>query len=396
MSTASAARGAVGRVAATHLQTRRGLLVTVAFLVAAAVATVAADNWWLPLHLFLVGAVLSAVATTTQMLAITWSSSPPTRPWLAIAQRWTLAAGAVGVVVGRDGGSDRLIEIGAALVIVALLAMVPILMAIRRGAVTDRYRPAIDAYLVAHVAGAAGATLGVLLATGRTGTHYVEIRSAHVTINLFGLVGGVIAATLPYFTATQVRSKMNRRATPRAIRVVLAGLGAAVAVAVIGQLTGRPGVAAVALVVYAGALVRVVTLLPIYDPSRWRWTGPRLAQLLCGIAWWTAMTVVYAIEVGRDRLGGTALLTLAIGGFAQILVASLAYLGPVVRGGGQAQLTAGFRATRSWISLAAGNIAALGALLERRSLLLIAVAVWVADIAARAVWLLATNAPATR
>ncbi|HRD99682.1 MAG TPA: hypothetical protein PLV68_00185, partial [Ilumatobacteraceae bacterium] len=53
---------------------------------------------------------------------------------------------------------------------------------------------------------------------------------------------------------------------------------------------------------------------------------------------------------------------LVIGGFAQILVASLAYLGPVLRGGGHRRLSAGFAITRSWTSLAAGNAAALAAL----------------------------------
>lgn len=55
-----------------------------------------------------------------------------------------------------------------------------------------------------------------------------------------------------------------------------------------------------------------------------------------------------------------------IGGYAQILVASLAYLGPVLRGGGHRRLTEGFAITGSWPSLAAGNIAAVGALLDAR------------------------------
>ncbi|MEJ7721804.1 MAG: hypothetical protein WKF58_15885, partial [Ilumatobacteraceae bacterium] len=64
-------RGAPGRVAEVHAQTRRGLLVA-AGLVVAAVVTGAARvgaGWWLPLHLFVVGGLLSAISATTQMFA---------------------------------------------------------------------------------------------------------------------------------------------------------------------------------------------------------------------------------------------------------------------------------------------------------------------------------------
>lgn len=381
----SASRGAAGRVAATHFQTRRGLLVAVLFVIAAVVVGLwRGDTWWLPLHLFLIGGVLSAIAATTQMLAITWSSSPPTKPWLAAGQRWILAAGAVGVVVGRDTTTNWLVEAGGTLVIVALLVMVPILLAIRRGAVTDRYVPAIDAYMAAHVFGALGAVIGIIMATDRAGQDYLRLHDAHLTINLFGLVGGVIAATLPYFTATQVRAKMSPRATPSVIRGVVGIVILATAVAALGALSATRWAAMVAMLLYAAALVVIVTLLPIADRKRWNWAGPRLAQLLAGIGWWVAMTVLFAVRVGRGHDLGIAVRTLAIGGFAQILVASLAYLGPVVRAGGHQQLTAGFALTRSWISLAAGNLAAVASVVEARLLLLAALAVWAVDIAARA------------
>jgi hypothetical protein len=55
---------------------------------------------------------------------------------------------------------------------------------------------------------------------------------------------------------------------------------------------------------------------------------------------------------------GPVLRALAVGGLAQILVASLAYLGPVLRGGGHERLTQGFALTRSWPGLALANVAA--------------------------------------
>jgi hypothetical protein len=80
-----------------------------------------------------------------------------------------------------------------------------------------------------------------------------------------------------------------------------------------------------------------------------------------------------------------------VGGFAQILVASLAYLGPVLRGGGHERLTAGFAITRSWVSLAAGNTAAVAALVGHDPTLAAALAVWLTDLAVRAGRLLTTT-----
>ena len=103
----AAGRGAPGRVAEVHAQTRRGLLVAAAFMAAAVVTGIAGvgAGWWLPLHLFVVGGLLSAISATTQMLAVTWSAAPAPRPLVAGAQRWALAVGAVALVVGRE--TDR-------------------------------------------------------------------------------------------------------------------------------------------------------------------------------------------------------------------------------------------------------------------------------------------------
>jgi hypothetical protein len=111
-------------------------------------------------------------------------------------------------------------------------------------------------------------------------------------------------------------------------------------------------------------------------------------QLLTGIAWWVATVAALAVVTARGSSDRAVLQALVIGGFAQILVASLAYLGPVLRGGGHRRLTAGFAITRSWLSLAAGNVAAAAALAASRSIMLVALAVWVADVTVRALRLL--------
>jgi nitrite reductase (NO-forming) len=385
-----AGRGAAGRVAAVHAQTRRGLAVTVGFGVAAVLAAAAGlgEGWWAPLHLFVAGALLSAISATTQMLAVTWSAAPAPSRAGTRAQRWLLTAGAVGLVAGHETDMSWLFVAGGGAVVAAMLALAPILLRIRQLAVTPRFAPAIEAYVAAVVAGAAGMSVGLVLGTGNGGPRILELRDTHLILNLLGLVGLVVAATLPYFAATQVRARMPHRATPARIRLVVGTLVLATTVAAIARFQGHAALVTVALAGYALGLGGVAALLPVYGSGRLTWGGPRVVQLLLGLAWWAAMTVALGVVIARGTGDRAVLEALVIGGFAQILVASLAYLGPVVRGGGHRRLTAGFALTRSWPSVIAGNTAAVAALAGQRSVLLVAVVVWVVDIVVRALLLI--------
>lgn len=379
-------RGAAGRVAQVHAQTRRGLVMTAAFVAAAVVAGVMSigAGWWLPLHLFVVGALLTAISAVTQMLAVTWSAAPATRPAVAAAQRWLLAAGTIALVTGREIGRTWLFVAGGATVVVAMLCLAAVLIRIRREAVTARFAPAIEAYVAAVVTGAIGMTIGILLGADRAGANAVELRDVHLTLNVFGLIGLVVAGTLPFFSATQVRTKMSPRATPTTMRTTSAVLAAATTVTAVGHLAARPSIVAVGLAAYALGLLATGAMLPIYARRRLSWAGPRVAQLVAGLAWWVAMTAALAVTSLRETNDRAVLQALVIGGLAQILVASLAYLCPVLRGGGHRRLSAGFAITRSWMSLAAGNTAALAALAGSDRALAVALTVWLADIALRA------------
>jgi hypothetical protein len=184
---------------------------------------------------------------------------------------------------------------------------------------------------------------------------------------------------------------MSPRATPTALRVTYGALVAATAIAATGHLIDRSGVVAGGLITYGLALLALTAMLPIYARSRVRWAGPRVVQLMVGVGWWAAMTIALAVATIRATDDRAILQALVIGGFAQILVASLAYLGPVLRGGGHRRLTAGFAVTRSWVSLAAGNTAAIAALVGHGPILAAALAIWLIDMAVRVVRLLATT-----
>ncbi|MEO6629372.1 MAG: hypothetical protein ABIP03_12485, partial [Aquihabitans sp.] len=372
-----------------HRQARQGLTLALGFVAVAPLAAVVPHHTgvWLPLHLFLVGGMVGTLSAVTQMLAITWSSSPPPVRWLAAAQRWSLALGTVAVAVGRERNIEGLTGAGGAAVVAALVLLAVILAGIRRTAVTFRYLPAIDAYLLAAVAGLVGGSLGTALATGHVAAeNLVAFRNAHLSVNIFGLVGMVAAGTLPFFSATQIRSRMAPWATSGRIRAVVLWLTAATVVMASGHLVKHPAVAAGGLAAYAVGIGAVVALCPRVTRRQVQWAGPRLWQLAAGVAWWLAMTLVLAVQFATGRgYDGPVLRALAVGGYAQILVASLAYLGPVLHRGGNRTLAGRFALTRSWGSLVAGNVAAACALADASVALAAVLGIWLVVIAARAV-----------
>lgn len=367
-----------GRVAEMHRHARRGLATSAAFVGAALLATCMPSRTgpWLPLHLFLVGAVTSAIATVAPMLAVTWSASPAPSRRVVACQRWLLAVGAVLVVVGRESRRGLWTAVGGALVATALALVIAILVRVRRSARTPRFAPAIDAYVLALVGALTGIALGVGLGTGSLGPF---TRNGHVLVNLFAFVGVVIAGTLPYFTATQQRSKMTTRATPRRIRAVTVGLWFSAIAAGWAATVSAETAAQVSLTAYGIGLAALTTLLPMPRRKHVAWAGPRLLQLFAGLAWWFAMTLWIAADYGPAGIRRPVLLALVIGAYGQILAASFAYLVPVVRGGGHERLAAGFRTTRSWAALAFGNIAAALALVGQSTLMTVTLAAWVID-----------------
>ena len=381
------ARGAAGRVTAVHRQTRASLRWCLAFLIAAvAVAVLDGDaGRWAPLHLFLVGGLLTAVSTATQLLAVTWSAAPAPLDRLALAQRASLIAGASLLVLARRlEWPGWMAATAGALVVLALVLLAVSLGRIRSGAAVDRFLPAVDAYLIATTFGIAGSLLGAAVAAGVRSEHHDRLVTAHLGLNLYGLVGLVIAGTLPYMVATQARTTRGERATPGAVWAVVATMAAASAVMTVGALGGDERLRASGLAVYALAVVAVVRLLPRLGRRRFAWAGPRLVQLLCGVAWWAAMTGVLAWVTFDGGDPGPPRVALVVGGYAQILTASIAYLAPVVRGGGHAQLGRGLRRTRSWVGPLAGNAAGVAALVESRAALTVALAAWALDSTVRA------------
>lgn len=373
--------GERGRVRTAQGQLRCSLLIAGAYVAAAPISALVphSTGWWLPLHLFLVGGLLSAVSGATQYFAVTWAAGPPPTGRAAWVQRSLIAGGALILAVGRELKLPTVVATtGGLSIVTGLLALAVLLIHIVKPAVQRRFDPAIRFYLVAILAGGLGCGVGMTLLLSPDLGHHDRFLSAHVTLNLLGLVGLVIVGTLPFFSATEARTRMSSRATVRAQAVLLGWFALALAAATLGLLDGSSSLAATGLGGYALGLGFLVTMLPTIRKKQLRWAGPRLVQLGVGVVWWAAGVAFASVRAadGRPPFDHSVLALIAVGGYAQILVGSLAYLGPVLRGGGHERLSAGFNSTRSWAGLAVANIGVIGLASGRTAVATAALAAW--------------------
>jgi nitrite reductase (NO-forming) len=377
-------------VVVAQRQARTTLLVAAAFAAAAPVAAVIPHRTgrWLPLHLFLVGGLLLAISGATQLFAVTWAAGPPAPARLVVAQRLFVSTGAIGLALAREADLPPVaVGLAGAAVAGGLALLAVALEHIVGGAVVRRFDVTLRWYRAALLAGAVGVVLGVVVGAGApAGTSLGRVRDAHVVVNLLGLVGLVVAGTLPFFVATQAKMRMAPRAKTRAQDLVRWLLIGAVALAAAALLAGRAALGGAGLLAYAAGQVGLVMVLPQPGWRQLRWAGPRLVQLGAGLIWWTGAVVTMAISLlrGGPLLPQAAVPALVVGGYGQILAASLAYLGPVLRGGGHERLAAGFAATATWWGLVAGNGAAATLVSGQRRLGGLLLAGWVVDAAWRA------------
>jgi nitrite reductase (NO-forming) len=271
----------------------------------------------------------------------------------------------------------------------ALVVLLVLLASQIRRARVPRVRGAATGYLLAGSCAVFGTMLGAWMVSG-----HGAARDVHVVVNLFGFVGITVASTLPTFVPTQARTRLPARSTSTRVQAIAALLAAAVVVAAIG-VARAPWLAAVGLAAYAVGIVATCALLPLPTRAQLRWAGPRLLQLGAGVAWWVSVVAIAAVhaEQGRAVLDERVVVALVVGGYGQILLGSLAYLAPVLRGGGHVRLRAGFDTTRSWVSLLAVNVAAAGAAAGQAWLCGIALVLVVLDAAGRAARLLAPGGP---
>jgi nitrite reductase (NO-forming) len=226
-----------------------------------------------------------------------------------------------------------------------------------RGALAARFAVAIRYYAAASGFLVLGCALAGFVATAMLTAHpaawLVRARDsltlAHAIANVAGWVGLSMAGTLVTLGPTMLRTRIDPGAA-RAARRALPVMTVALLLAVAAAIADLPLAVGIGLLGFGAAMGRGV-LVPLVRAARQR--APRSGvtwTLTAGVCWTLGALAAVGVQAlfAADATGLRAadlpwLALLGGGGLAQIFVAALAYLMPVVVGGGPAALRTGMR-----------------------------------------------------
>lgn len=322
---------------------RRTGLIPVAYLAALAAATFGhaflPGGPWLLIHLTFLGAITNAIVVWGAHFtaAILRTPAPATRR--AEATRLAvLNAGVLAVLASGSIGPPWLGVAGAAAVFAAITAHLTALASRLRRALPARFAVTVHYYLAAGLALLAGIPAGAwMLVVDDAARPRVLLFHAH--INLLGFVTLTVLGTLLTLWPAVLRTRMVEGAAAaarRALPLCLAGLAALA----VGTLAWWPAVAAAGLALFAAAVV--VLALPAVATARQRPPASFATWSIAAAAGWLLVALgMDAVSLltadgpatAADRFSGI-LVPLGGGFAAQTLLGALAYLLPMVLGGG--------------------------------------------------------------
>lgn len=328
--------------ASRHL---RANALVLAWLVAAAAATlvhrVLPEPGWVLVHLPLLGAVSTAILVWSQHFADTLLRHPA--PPRALAVRLALhTAGALAVVAGHLTARPAVLVAGALAVAAAAVAQVVGIRQQRRGALPSRFGHLVRAYVAAGALLVPGVACGVAMAAaGPAPADYARWYVAHVVLTLLGWVGVTVAGTLVVLWPTILHTRIDEVAERTAVRSLQLLVGG-VLVAAAGPAVGVRAVTCVGVgvvMVGVGLVARVLVRQARGAPPVTFAAG----SVGAAVVWWGASVLALGVVVASapdwqavvPRLSALAPATVA-GFAAQVLGGALAYLLPVVLGGGPA------------------------------------------------------------
>jgi nitrite reductase (NO-forming) len=294
-------------------------------------------EWWVPLHLVLLGAVSIAISGSIQNFVAALTAAGPAPPWMVWAQFGLTNAGAALVVAGRSSGLLPLVGVGGTAFLVGILLLGVIVLQARRRALHLRHRVPVAMYGGAVSCVVAGAAIGILLGTGAVhdGRTYLDLRSAHMVINVLGWVSLTIVGTLITLLPTVLRLRMPAWHGKLTAGLFVTGVGLiATGLALdVTPLAVAGGAAYAAGVGGLLVMVRRVLLTPR------KWPVPLSAKhLLLALGWfaagavWLLVALIRGVQwfAGADDL---FVVVFAGGWILQTLLGAWQYLLPMSRPG---------------------------------------------------------------
>ena len=289
---------------------------------------------WLPLHLALAGAVSIAIAGAMQNFAVTLSAAPDPGARIVGTQFAAANLGALCVAVGYPSETRWLVAVGGALFVVAVGVLGWLVARARRIGVNRRHSLPFAMYGAAIVAVLIGGTLGAIVGTRivddpRT---WIELRRAHLTLNLLGWASLTIAGTLVTFLPTVLRIRMpawHGAASGALLVVGVAGIALGV-----GSDVG-PVALAGAVAYAAGALGLAWMVVKAFRMPR-AWPVPVAAKhLVCALGWFLVGALTLPWMLADDLVGSREpfLAIFVCGWVLQTLLGAWQFLLPMSRPG---------------------------------------------------------------
>lgn len=331
------------RRAPWHLRANAIVVAWLALTVASATAGEALPApRWLLIHVFLLGAVSTAILIWSEHFTVALLRARTPEPRWSVTRLLALNAATAAVLYGVTVGPWQVAAAGAALIVAVVLWHAAALLKMVRRALPGQFGHVIPWYVCAAGALAIGAALGGLLAAHLTSSSLHErMQAAHAEVNLFGWVGLTVLGTLFTLWPTVLRTRMSartRKASVIGLRLAAPGLLVAVAALV----AGWRWAAVAGLAVYAAGTL--AALLPLAETLRRRRPHTGAAWMLgASVVWFELALLADLVIVATrpaDQVGDALepLLPLVLVGFvAQVLLGSLLHLLPAVLGGGPAR-----------------------------------------------------------
>ena len=300
---------------------------------------------WLAVHLFTLGVLSNLVMALAVHFAETLLHHPGGGQPL-----WRLGlfnAGVLAVIGGVVTAEPAVLAAGATAATAAVFAVYVQLRRIRRGALSQRFAFLVHAYERACGAFLHGALLGALLGIGvLPGAWGGGVRLAHLHTNVLGWGGLTLLSTLVVFGPTVLRTRMTQGADVVAARwLPRAATGLTVAVLALVA-TGVGGTAGTLLRVLAGAGLGVYAAAAAAicaSVLRAAAAGTRRsinAAMLTAVCAWlpiTAAADAVAVATGRWWVLNALGVVVLVGVLGQAIVASLGYVGPLLRSRAEAR-----------------------------------------------------------
>jgi hypothetical protein len=290
-------------------------------------------GWWLPLHLALAGGATAAIAGAAPDFAAAISAGRvPRWAWVPVA---LFSAGTAAIGVGVPTGNDLSIAIGGTAFAIGGVALAAAVLAGWNSGVNRRHRRIAALYVFAALCPTVGATIGVLLATGasHSATAYLDLRRAHVAVNLAGFLSLTIVATSVLLIPTVLRARAPSWRSGLAFLSCASGL----VLATVGLAMGARILAGTGAAIYA--IGTILVLEGALRATRPRPKHPERAaslHLLLGLVWLAVGSVLWTTSVilSSDRILTTVVVVLALGTVVQSLIGAWSHLTPMSKSGG--------------------------------------------------------------